>query len=122
MSDSTFDRYGRPSIAVVVLVMATLSLYSGYLRFEQQGIVVIADSAVSLYIAGLMLWGLFREGFDTPRFQILLYLGLVLWGGVDFLLGTGSTVSVVLGVGGLILLARAAYRYSQRQRKPVYDR
>ena len=122
MSDSTFDRYGRPAIAVVVLTRATLSLFSGYLRFEQQGIVVLADSAVSVYIAGLMLWGLFREGFDTLRFRVLLYLGLVLWGGVDFLLGTGSTVSVILAVGGSILLARMVYRYTQRRGKPVYER
>lgn len=122
MSDSLFDRYGRPAIAVVVIVMATLSLFSGYLRFEQQGAVALADSAVSLYIAGLMLWGLFREGFDTFRFRVLLYLGLILWGSVDFLLGTDSTISMVLLIGGSLLLARAAYQYAQQQRKPVYDR
>jgi hypothetical protein len=115
MSDSTFDRYGRPAIAVVVLVMAALSLFSGYLRFEQQGIAALADSAVSLYIAGLMLWGLFREGFDTFRFRVLLYLGLVFWGSVDFVLGTNSTISLILLTGGLLLLARAAYQYAQRR-------
>jgi len=38
------------------------------------GIVALADSAVSVHVAGLMLWGLFREGFDTFRFRVLLYL------------------------------------------------
>lgn len=122
MSDSTFDRYGRPAIAVAVLVMAALSLFSGYLRFDQQGIVALADSAVSLYIAGLMLWGLFREGFDTFRFRVLLYLGLVFWGSVDFFLGTNSTIAVTLIIGGLLLLARAAYQYAQRRQKSVYER
>lgn len=122
MSDSTFDRYGRPAIAVVVLSMALLSVFSGYLRFEQQGVVALADSAVSVYIAGLMLWGLFREGFDTDRFRVLLYLGLVLWGSVDFLIGTDSTLSLVILIGGALLLGRAAYQYTQRRQKPVYDR
>ncbi|MGM0449127.1 MAG: hypothetical protein ACQERM_12910 [Methanobacteriota archaeon] len=122
MSDSTFDRYGRPAIAVVVLSMALLSVFSGYLRFEQQGVVALADSAVSVYIAGLMLWGLFREGFDTDRFRVLLYLGLVLWGSVDFLIGTDSTLSLVILIGGALLLGRAVYQYAQRRQKPVYDR
>ncbi|EMA66824.1 hypothetical protein C461_09946 [Halorubrum aidingense JCM 13560] len=122
MSDSTFDRYGRPAIAVVVLSMALLSVFSGYLRFEQQGVVALADSAVSVYIAGLMLWGLFREGFGTDRFRVLLYLGLVLWGSVDFLIGTDSTISLVILIGGALLLGRAAYQYAQRRQKPVYDR
>jgi|AntRauMinimDraft_4_1070384.scaffolds.fasta_scaffold00066_24 hypothetical protein len=122
MSDSTFDRYGRPAIAVVVLSMALLSVFSGYLRFEQQGVVAVADSAVSVYIAGLMLWGLFREGFNTDRFRVLLYLGLVLWGSVDLLVGTDSTLSLVILIGGAVLLGRAAYQYAQRRQKPVYDR
>jgi hypothetical protein len=122
MSDSTFDRYGRPAIAVVVLSMALLSVFSGYLRFEQQGVVAVADSAVSVYIAGLMLWGLFREGFNTDRFRVLLYLGLVLWGSVDLLVGTDSTLSLVILIGGAVLLGRAAYQYAQPRQKPVYAR
>ncbi len=122
MSDSLFDRYGRPALAVVIVVMATLSVFSGYLRFEDQGVAALADSAVSLYIALLVLWGLFREGFDTFRFRVLLYLGLIFWGTVDFLLGTDTTFSMVILIGGSLLLARAAYQYAQRQRKPVYDR
>ena len=122
MGDSLFDRYGRPAIAVVIIVMAMLSVFSGYLRFDQQGFAALADSAVSLYIAALMLWGLFREGFDTFRFRVLLYLGLILWGSVDFLLGVDSTISLIMLIGGSLLLARAAYQYAQRQQKPVYER
>lgn len=122
MGDSLFDRYGRPAIAVVIIVMAMLSVFSGYLRFDQQGFAALADSAVSLYIAALMLWGLFQEGFDTFRFRVLLYLGLILWGSVDFLLGVDSTISLIMLIGGSLLLARAAYQYAQRQQKPVYER
>ncbi|WP_418280241.1 hypothetical protein [Halorubrum sp. DTA98] len=122
MSDSWYDRYGRHVIGGLILALALLSVVGGYIQIDRYGRTALGDVGVSVYIAGLVLWGFFREGFDTIRFRILLYLGLVLWGTVDYLSGSDSPFTFVLLIGGSLLLARAAYNYSETQRKPVYDR
>ncbi|GAB7090750.1 hypothetical protein JCM18237_10210 [Halorubrum luteum] len=122
MSDSLYDRYGRGVIGGLILGLAILSVVSGYYRIAEGGTDAIADVLVSLYIAGLVLWGFFREGFDTFRFRVMLYVGLVLWGTVDYLGGSDSAFTFLLIIGGSLLLARAMYTYADRQRKPVYER
>lgn len=122
MSDSLYDRYGRQVIGGIVLGLALLSAVFGAISIEQRGLAAVGDVVVSLYIAGLVVWGYFREGFETVRFRALLYFGLVLWGTVDYLGGVESAFTFVLLIGGSLLLAREAYRYAERQRKPVYDR
>lgn len=122
MAGSWYDRYGRQVIGGLLLALALLSIASGYLRIAEQGLAALGDVAVSVYIAALVLWGFFREGFDTLRFRVLLYVGLVLWGTVDYLGGSDSPFTFVLLIGGSLLLARAAYTYAEDQRKPVYER
>ncbi|MES3161992.1 MAG: hypothetical protein PPP55_10560 [Halorubrum sp.] len=122
MSDSLYERYGRQVIGGIILALATLSLVSGYFRIGQEGLTAVGEVAVSLYIAGVVLWGLLDEGFDTVRFRIALYVGMVAWGVSDFVAGTDSVVSLVVLVVGGILLTRAVYGYVQRRRKPVYER
>ncbi len=122
MSDSLYGRYGRQVIGGVILALALLSAVSGYFRIEQEGLAAVGDVGVSLYLAALVTWGFFKEGFDTFRFRIALYFGLTLWGTVDVLTGSESPFSYVLLIGGSLLLARAAYKYADRQRKPVYER
>lgn len=122
MSDSPLERYGRPALAVVILSLAVLSAVSGYQRLETQGAAAAGDVVVNLYIAGLVVWGLAVEGFETDRFRVLLYLGLVLWGVVDVAVGATTVFSVVFLVIGTALLARVGYRYIQRWQNPVYDR
>ncbi|MWV64071.1 hypothetical protein GRS48_04420 [Halorubrum sp. JWXQ-INN 858] len=122
MSESLYGRYGRQVLGGALLALALLSAFAGFLQIQQHGLTAVGDVAVSLYIAGLVVWGYFREGFDTFRFRVLLYVGLVAWGTVDHLGGSDSPFTFVLLIGGSLLLARAAYKYAERQRKPVYDR
>lgn len=122
MSDSLYDRYGRRLVGGTILGLAILSVASGLVRLQDAGLVAVGDILVSLYVAGLALWGLFREGFDTPRFRTALYAGLVLWGAVDVLAGDPSAVSYVLLFGGLVLFARSAYRYRRDRDEPVSER
>ena len=122
MSDSLHDRYGRQVIGGIILALAGLSIVSGYFRIGQEGLAAVGEVAVSLYIAGVVLWGLLDEGFDTFRFRVALYVGMVAWGVSDFLVGTDSMVSLIVLVVGAVLLTRAVYGYVQQQRKPVYER
>ncbi len=122
MSDSLYDRYGRQVIGGLILALAILSIVGGYAQIAERGLAAAGDVLVSLYIAGLVLWGFFREGFDTFRFRIALYLGLVMWGTVDYVGGSDSPLTFVLLIGGSLLLARATYKYADRQRRPVYER
>jgi hypothetical protein len=119
MSESPSERYGRRLIGGTVVGLAGLSVAAGVLRFGEVGIAVVGDVAVGLYIAGLALWGLFREGFDTHRFRAALYAGLVLWGTADLLGGAGSTVSFVILIGGSLLLAWEASGYVRRRHSPT---
>ena len=122
MSDSLYQRYGRQVLGGVILALALLSAVGGYFQIEQRGLAAVGDVGVSLYIAGLVIWGFFKEGFDTVRFRVALYFGLALWGTVDVLGGSESPFSYALLIGGSLLLARAAYKYADRQRQPVYER
>ncbi len=122
MSDSLYERYGRQLIGGIILALATLSIVSGYFRIGQEGLAAVGEVAVSVYIAGVVLWGLLDEGFDTFRFRVALYVGMVAWGVSDFVAGTDTVVSFIVLIAGSVLLTRAVYQYVQTQRKPVYER
>ena len=122
MSDSLSDRYGRPVVVGVVVVLAALSVASAYLRIDTAGTAAVGDALVSLYIAAVVIWGTFREGYDTVRFRIALYGVLVLWGTVDVVSGADAPLAYVFLVGGSLLIAWESYSYSRDQRKPVYER
>lgn len=122
MSEAAKGGTFRKVLGGVILALALVSAFSAALRIGEFGLVAAGDAAVSLYIAGLVVWGFFKEGFDTDRFRALLYLGLMLWGTVDYLAGSESPFTYLLMIGGALLLARVAYKYGEKQKKPVYER
>ncbi|MFC5136089.1 MULTISPECIES: hypothetical protein [Haloferacaceae] len=122
MSDSLYDRYGRPLVVGFVVVLAALSVASAYLRVETAGTAAVGDAIVSLYIAAVVLWGTFREGYDTPRFRIALYGVLVLWGSADLIAGADAPLAYLFLIGGSLLIAWESYSYTRERRKPVYER
>ena len=122
MSDSPSDRYGRPLVVGFVVVLAALSVASAYLRIETAGTAAVGDALVSLYIAAVVVWGTFREGYDTTRFRIALYGVLVLWGSVDLIAGADAPLAYLFLIGGSLLIAWESYTRSREQRKPVYER
>ncbi|WP_281193594.1 hypothetical protein [Halorubrum sp. F4] len=122
MSDSLYDRYGRPLVVGFVVVLAALSVASAYLRVETAGTVAVGDAIVSLYIAAVVLWGTFREGYDTARFRIALYGVLVLWGSADLIAGADARLAYLFLIGGSLLIAWESYSYTRERRKPVYER
>lgn len=122
MSDSLSDRYGRPLVVGFVVLLAVLSVVSAYLRIETAGTAAVGDALVSLYIAAVVVWGTFREGYDTARFRIALYGVFVLWGSVDLIAGADAPLAYLFLIGGSLLIAWESYSYSREQRKPVYER
>ncbi|RAW46136.1 hypothetical protein DQW50_04985 [Halorubrum sp. 48-1-W] len=122
MSDSLSDRYGRPLVVGFVVLLAVLSVVSAYLRIETAGTAAVGDALVSLYISAVVVWGTFREGYDTARFRIALYGVFVLWGSVDLIAGADAPLAYLFLIGGSLLIAWESYSYSREQRKPVYER
>lgn len=122
MSDSLYQQYGRPLIKVAVMFLAGLSVAGAYVQIQTFGVAGIPDAIVSLYIAGLILWGVFWEGFQTFRFRVLLYAGVILWGTTGLIQDPGNTLSAILVIGGSLLLARVGYKEYERRNKPVYKR
>ena len=110
MADSALYRYGRPAVVVFVVSLAALSAVSGYARLETQGLAALSDVVVNGYIAAIVVWGAAVEGFDTDRFRAALYVGLVLWGVVDVVVGAVTPFSIVFLVVGTALLALVGYR------------
>lgn len=122
MSETLYDRYGRPLVVGFVVVLAALSVASAYLRVETAGTAAVGDALVSLYIAAVVIWGTFREGYDTARFRIALYGVLVLWGSADLIAGADAPLAYLFLIGGSLLIAWESYSYTREQRKPVYER
>ncbi|WP_066416459.1 hypothetical protein [Halorubrum aethiopicum] len=122
MSDSLYDRYGRPAVVGFVLVLAGLSVASAYLRVSSAGLAAAGDAVVSLYIAAVVVWGTFREGYDTARFRIALYGVLVLWGSADLIAGAEAPLAYLFLVGGSLLIAWESYSSPRDGRKPASER
>lgn len=120
--DSTYERYGRPVLKVVILFLAATSLASAAAQLSTSGLAVIGDVLVSVYVTVLLVWGVFYEGLGTFRFRVALYAGVVLWGASEFLSGeTGGFTWLLLG-GGVLLLGQELFRKRHRDGQPVYDR
>ena len=85
---------------LVVLVSAYFQLQTGGDTFE------LLEVVVSLYIVSIVALGVFRDSFDTRRFRIALYVGVVAWALVSFVGGNQSVVTVLLLVLGALLLTR----------------
>lgn len=122
MSDSLYDRYGRSVLKVIVVFLAGTSLASAYYQLTTYGLSGVPDALVSVYIAALIVWGMFYEGFDTFRFRGLLYLGVTLWGTVEVIGNPDATWAYLIVIVGALLLARTGYKEYERRTKPVYER
>jgi hypothetical protein len=122
MSDSPYDRYGRPVVVGLVVVLAALSVASAYLRVASAGLAAAGDALVSLYIAAVVVWGTFREGYDTARFRIALYGVLVLWGSADLVAGADAPLAYLFLVGGSLLIAWESYSSTGDGRQPASER
>ncbi|GAA0506774.1 hypothetical protein SAMN04488066_101220 [Halorubrum aquaticum] len=117
-----YDRYGRPVVVGFVVVLAGLSVASAYLRVSSAGLAAAGDALISLYIAGVVVWGTFREGYDTARFRIALYGVLVLWGSADLIAGSEGAIPYLFLIGGSLLIAWESYSHTRDRGKPVYER
>ncbi|GAB3423438.1 hypothetical protein GCM10027435_29430 [Haloparvum alkalitolerans] len=122
MSDTLLDRHGGTALRVAVVFFAALSVAAAYVRVTEFGPEALPDAVVSVYIAALIVWGVFREGLRTTRFRILLYVGVIAWGATGLIGDPSDAVSLILLGGGLLLLGRTLYREYSRRNSPVYDR
>lgn len=112
MADSNaYETYGKPVIKGLVVFLISLSLFASYSLLTQEGasLDVIGDILVTLYISGLVFYGLFWEKMDTRRFRLALYFGVLLWGAERFISGDESFLSVALILGGLGMFVRELY-------------
>ncbi|WP_058365135.1 hypothetical protein [Haloparvum sedimenti] len=121
MSDTLTDR-GGTALRVAVVFFAALSVAAAYVRVSEFGLEALPDALVSVYIAALIVWGVFREGLRTTRFRILLYVGVIAWGATGLIGDPSDAVSLILLGGGLLLLGRTLYQEYRRRNSPVYDR
>lgn len=104
-----------------LLALAAVTVVTAAARVRAGGAGVLADAAVSAYIAALVAYGVWRDALEADRFRAALYAGLVAWGVAD--LRDGPTViAVPLVLLGGVLLARLAYRRLRARGRPVYER
>lgn len=89
-----------------VLVLVAFVLLGAFFQIQTGGTAAFLEVAVSLYVVGLVALAVFRGGFDTKRFRIALYIGVVAWALVSYVAGNDSIVTLVLLVVGALLLTR----------------
>jgi len=121
MADETAGNGRERAFRLGLLALAGVTVVTAAARVRAGGTGVLADAAVSAYIAGLVVYGVLWDALDADRFRAALYAGLVAWGLAD--LRTGPTViAVPLVLLGGLLLARLAYRRLRARGRPVYER
>ncbi|SDM45448.1 hypothetical protein SAMN04487949_1718 [Halogranum gelatinilyticum] len=87
-----------------VLVLVVFVVLGAYFQLQTGGTAALLEVVVSLYVVGLVALAVFRGGFDTKRFRIALYIGVVAWALVSYVSGNDSLVTLLLlGVGALLL-------------------
>lgn len=104
-------KYGRQFLKGVVVFLIAISLAASYALVAEQGfsLAVVGDILVTLYIAGLVFYGVFWDAMDTRRFRLALYAGIILWGAERFLSGQETLFTYALLLGGMGLLVRELY-------------
>ncbi|SEO68269.1 hypothetical protein SAMN04487948_104157 [Halogranum amylolyticum] len=102
LSDRQITVVTRAFVALLFLVV----LVSAYFQLQTGGLFELLEVAVSLYVVSLVALAVFRGGFDTRRFRIALYAGVVAWALVNFVGGTQTVVTILLLVLGSLLLTR----------------
>lgn len=109
---SAYAGYGRRILRVVVVGLLALSVAAAASLASSEGLTpsVIGTVVVTLYVAGLVAYGVFYEAMETRRFRLALYVGVVLWGAEGLLVGDGSALNYVLLLGGAALFVREWYR------------
>jgi hypothetical protein len=121
MVDSAAGTGRERAFRLGLLALAAVTILTAAARVRAGGADVLADAAVSAYIAGLVVYGVWRDALDADGFRAALYAGLVAWGVAD--LWDGPTViAVPLVLLGGVLLARLAYRRLRDRGRPVYER
>jgi hypothetical protein len=112
MSESTgYERYGKPLVRAVVIFLITVSLFASYSLLSSESLTpaILGDVAVTLYISGLVFYGVFWGTMDSRRYRVAVYFGVVLWGGERFLSGNESVLTLALLLGGMAMVVRELY-------------
>ena len=103
------------------MFFAAAGLVGAAVQLRARGLAAAGDAAVTLYVAALMLYGVFANAWGTTRFRLALYAGIVLWGLADYATGTVDDYSWLLLGGGTALLAWTLTRTYRDRTTPVYD-
>ena len=108
---NAYLKYGRQFLKGLVVFLIAISLAASYALVAEQGLTlaVLGDIFVTLYIAGLVFYGVFWDAMDTRRFRLALYAGVILWGAERLLSGQETLLTYALLLGGMGLLVRELY-------------
>ncbi len=113
MSESnTYAKYGKQFLKGFVVFLIAVAIAASYALIAAEGLTlnVLGDVLVTLYIAGLVFYGVFWDAMDTRPFRIALYFGVLLWGAERFVLsGDESLITYALILGGMGMLVRELY-------------
>jgi glucan phosphoethanolaminetransferase (alkaline phosphatase superfamily) len=102
LSDSQVTILSRAFVVLLVVFV----LLGAFFQLQTGDPFAILEVVVSLYVVSLVALAVFRGGFDTRRFRIALYVGVVAWALVNYVGGTQSIVTILLLVLGSLLLTR----------------
>ncbi|MEA1932144.1 hypothetical protein [Halohasta litorea] len=111
MSESTGTDYWGVLLRAGVGFLVAVSLAASVRLLSTNGLspAVVGEIGVTLYVSGLVIYGLFWGSMESQRFRVALYFGVVLWGGERFLSGNESVFTVVLLLGGMGMVIRELY-------------
>ena len=112
MADSaSYAAVGKRLLKVAVAFLVALSIAASAALLTNEGLTpaVVGNVVVTVYISGLVVYGIVRDAMDTRRFRLALYVGVVLWGAERLLSGGESPVSYALLLGGAALFVRELY-------------
>lgn len=100
LSDEQVSLLTKAFVGVLVLFV----LLGAFFQLQTGDPLAILEVVVSLYVVSLVALAVFRGGFDTRRFRIALYVGVIAWALVNYVGGTRTIVTMLLlGLGALLL-------------------
>ncbi|EJN59191.1 hypothetical protein SAMN04487950_1312 [Halogranum rubrum] len=102
LSDSQVTLLSKAFVALLVVFV----LLGAFFQIQTGDPLAILEVLVSLYVVTLVALAVFRGGFDTRRFRIALYVGVLAWALVNYVGGTQGLVTILLLVLGALLLTR----------------
>lgn len=98
LSDATIARLSRG----FALVLFCVSLAVGYVAVTGDG-VALADAAVLLVVAGVVLLGTLLDAMDGTRFRLVFALVITGWGIYTFRVRSGGTLALLVAISGLVM-------------------